>query len=160
MYAIRSYYADGFFRTGDLGRLTLGGELVITGRAKEIIVLASGENIDPTRIENTISMFPFVQDAILVGQDKKGLGALVVPNMEELLDYVGKKFSDLKKEKAELLADRNVIDHIKKEMNRLLMPVITSYSIHYTKLYECWPTVTGYCWRFPAGSIAWYSPGF
>jgi len=118
----KSFSEDGFFKTGDLGKLTLGGELVITGRAKEIIVLASGENIDPTRIENTISMFPFVQDAILVGQDKKGLGALVVPNMEELLEYVGQKFSDLKKEKAELLADRTVIDHIRKEMNRLLMP--------------------------------------
>lgn len=118
----KSFTEDGFFKTGDLGKLTVGGELVITGRAKEIIVLASGENIDPTRIENTISMFPFVQDAILVGQDKKGLGALVVPNMEELLEYIGQKFSDLKKEKDELLADRTVLDHIKKEMNRLLMP--------------------------------------
>ena len=118
----KSFTEDGFFKTGDLGKLTLGGELVITGRAKEIIVLASGENIDPTRIENTISMFPFVQDAILVGQDKKGLGALLVPNMEELMDYLSQKFSDLKKEREELLADRNVLDHIKKEMNRLLMP--------------------------------------
>lgn len=118
----RSFTEDGFFRTGDLGKLTLAGELVITGRAKEIIVLASGENIDPTRIENTISMFPFVQDAILVGQDKKGLGALVVPDMDELKSFVEKKFSDLKKEKDELLKDRHVLDTVKKEMNRLLMP--------------------------------------
>jgi len=118
----KSFTEDGFFRTGDLGKMTINGELVITGRAKEIIVLASGENIDPTRIENAITMFPFVQDALLVGQDKKGLGALLVPNMEELLTYVGRKFSDLKKEKDELLADRHVLDHIKKEMNRLLMP--------------------------------------
>ncbi len=118
----KSFSDDGFFKTGDLGKLTLGGELVITGRAKEIIVLASGENIDPTRIENTISMFPFVQDAILVGQDKKGLGALVVPDMEELKAFLGQKFSDLKKEKNELLEDRHVVDQVKKEMNRLLMP--------------------------------------
>lgn len=118
----KSFTEDGFFKTGDLGKLTISGELVITGRAKEIIVLASGENIDPTRIENTISMFPFVQDAILVGQDKKGLGVLVVPNMEELIEFVGKKLSDLKKEKDELLADRHVLDLVKKEMNRLLLP--------------------------------------
>ncbi len=118
----RSFTEDGFFRTGDLGKMTLGGELVITGRAKEIIVLASGENIDPTRIENTISMFPFVQDAILVGQDKKGLGALVVPDMEELKTFIEKKYDDLKKEKGELLKDRHVLDMVKKEMNRLLMP--------------------------------------
>ncbi len=118
----KSFSDDGYFKTGDLGKLTTGGELVITGRAKEIIVLASGENIDPTRIENTISMFPFVQDAILVGQDKKGLGALVVPNMEELKAFLGQKFSDLKNEKNELLEDRHVVDQVKKEMNRLLMP--------------------------------------
>lgn len=118
----KSFSEDGYFKTGDLGKMTVGGELVITGRAKEIIVLASGENIDPTRIENTITMFPFVQDAVLVGQDKKGLGALVVPNIEELKEYLGKRYSDLKKEKDELLRDRNVLDQVKKEMNRLLMP--------------------------------------
>lgn len=118
----KSFTEDGFFRTGDLGRLTIGGELVITGRAKEIIVLASGENIDPTRIENAISMFPFVQDAILVGQDKKGLGALLVPNIEELKEYVERKISDLKKEKEELLTDNKVLDIIRKDMNRLLLP--------------------------------------
>lgn len=118
----KSFSADGFFRTGDLGRLTVHGELAITGRAKEIIVLASGENIDPTRIENAISMFPFVQDAILVGQDKKGLAALVVPNIDELKEYVARKFSGLKKEQAELLTDGKVLESIKKDMNRLLLP--------------------------------------
>jgi len=118
----RSFTADGFFRTGDLGRLTLSGELVITGRAKEIIVLASGENIDPTRIENAISMFPFIQDAVLVGQDKKGLGALLIPNIDELREYARQRFSDLKEEGEELLTNSRVLDHIRHEMNRLLHP--------------------------------------
>ncbi|MEE4253507.1 MAG: AMP-binding protein, partial [Desulfuromusa sp.] len=69
----KAFTADGFFKTGDLGKLTLTGELVITGRSKEIIVLASGENIDPSRIESEITKLPFVSDAVLVGQDKKGL---------------------------------------------------------------------------------------
>ena len=47
----KAFTADGFFRTGDLGKLTISGELLLTGRSKEIIVLASGENIDPSRIE-------------------------------------------------------------------------------------------------------------
>ncbi|HKJ05194.1 MAG TPA: AMP-binding protein, partial [Geopsychrobacteraceae bacterium] len=72
----KTFTADGFLRTGDLGKMTLTGELVLTGRSKEIIVLASGENIDPTRIEATITMLPFVKDAVLIGQDQKGLGAL------------------------------------------------------------------------------------
>jgi len=118
----RSFTSDGFFRTGDLGKLTLNRELVITGRAKEIIVLASGENIDPTRIENAITMFPFIQDAVLVGQDKKGLGALLIPNVDELREYVSQKFSDLREEGEGLLTNSKVLEHIKREMNRLLHP--------------------------------------
>ncbi len=71
----KAFTADGFFRTGDLGKLTIHGELVLTGRSKEIIVLASGENIDPSRIEGAISQLPFVNDAVLVGQDRKGLAS-------------------------------------------------------------------------------------
>ncbi len=118
----KSFTEDGFFRTGDLGKMTISGELIITGRAKEIIVLASGENIDPTRIEDAISRFPFIKDAVLVGQDKKGLGALLVPNIDEFKEYVAAKFSHLTKDKEELLKDRAVLNQIRGEMNRLLKP--------------------------------------
>lgn len=117
----KSFTEDGFFKTGDLGKMTLRGELVITGRAKEIIVLSSGENIDPTKIENVLTMFPFIQDAVLVGQDQKGLGALLVPNMEELKEYVATKMSGLAKGK-ELLTDGHVLDSIRNDMNRILRP--------------------------------------
>lgn len=119
---LKAFTEDGFFKTGDLGRMTINNELMITGRAKDIIVLASGENIDPTRIESTISMFPFIEDAVLVGQDKKGLGALLVPNLEELRDWVGKTFDNIRKEGGELLTDNKILEHIRKEMNRLLKP--------------------------------------
>ncbi len=118
----KSFSKDGFFRTGDLGKLTIGGELIITGRAKEIIVLASGENVDPSRIEDAITIFPFIQDAILVGQDKKGLGALLVPNIDELSSYVSNKVKDLRDEEKELIKNSKVIDHVKSEINRLLLP--------------------------------------
>jgi long-chain acyl-CoA synthetase len=119
---LKSFSEDGFFKTGDLGRLTIKNELVITGRAKDIIVLASGENIDPSRIESTITMFPFIEDAILVGQDKKGLGALLVPNLEELRIWTSKTFDNIKKEGVELLTDNRILEGVRKEMNRLLKP--------------------------------------
>ncbi len=118
----RSFTADGFFKTGDLGKMTIKGELLITGRAKEIIVLSSGENIDPTKIENVLTMFPFIQEAILVGHDKRALGALLVPNVEELKEYVAQKMSGLRKETTELLTDVKVLDHIRNDMNRILRP--------------------------------------
>lgn len=117
-----SFTPDGFLRTGDLGRLTLTGELVITGRAKEIIVLASGENVDPTNIEATLSMFPFVQDAVLVGQDKKGLGALIVPDLEKLREFVHEKYNQVLGETEGALRDKQLLDRLREEMNKLLNP--------------------------------------
>jgi len=115
-----AFTPDGFLRSGDLGRLTLTGELVITGRAKEIIVLASGENIDPTNIEATLSMFPFVQDAVLVGQDKKGLGALIVPDLEKLREFVQEKYNQVLEETEGALRDKQLLDRLRGEMNKLL----------------------------------------
>jgi long-chain acyl-CoA synthetase len=117
-----AFTPDGFLRTGDLGRLTLTGELVITGRAKEIIVLASGENVDPTNIEATLSMFPFVQDAVLVGQDKKGLGALIVPDLEKLREFVYEKYNQVLDETETALKDKQLLDRLRAEMNKLLNP--------------------------------------
>lgn len=118
----KAFTADGYLKTGDLGRLTLDNELVITGRAKDIIVLASGENIDPTRIESTITMFPFIEDAVLVGQDRKGLAALLVPNREEFSGWAEKTFSHLRKETEELLTDNRILEQIRKEINLRLKP--------------------------------------
>lgn len=118
----KSFTDDGYLRTGDLGKLTLNGELVLTGRSKEIIVLASGENIDPTRIEATITMLPFVSDAVLVGQDQKGLGALIVPDREKLKEYVADKLSHLVSETEDYLNDKQVMTRVRHEINRLLHP--------------------------------------
>ncbi len=114
-----AFTADGFFKTGDLGKLTLNGELVITGRSKEIIVLASGENIDPSRIESAITKLPFVSDAVLVGQDKKGLGALIVPDFEQLRSFISGKFESSSVDVTDL-TDKQVLSRVKTEINRLL----------------------------------------
>lgn len=118
----RAFTVDGYLKTGDLGKMTINDELVITGRAKDIIVLASGENVDPTRIESTITMFPFIEDAVLVGQDRKGLAALLVPNHEEFKGWAEKTFSNLRKETEELLSDNRILEQIRKEINLHLKP--------------------------------------
>ncbi|KFL35118.1 long-chain fatty acid--CoA ligase [Sulfurospirillum sp. SCADC] len=117
---VKSFSEDGFFKTGDLGKLTLKGELVITGRSKEIIVLASGENVDPSRIESTLSMLPFITDAILVGHTKKGLGALIVPDFEKLKEYVALNFNKAVHSIEQVMEDKQIVSKIKSEMNELL----------------------------------------
>ena len=118
----KTFTEDGFLKTGDLGKLTVGGELLITGRAKEIIVLASGENIDPSRIEGTITMLPFVKDAVLVGQDRKGLAALIVPDFDKLKEFAKEKMHRTKESPAEMMTDQGLADKTRQEINKLLMP--------------------------------------
>jgi long-chain acyl-CoA synthetase len=75
---------DGWFNSGDLGMLTVNKDLTITGRAKDTIVLSNGENIEPTPIEDACLRSPYISQIVLVGQDQKSLGALIVPNSEAL----------------------------------------------------------------------------
>lgn len=69
---------ENWFDTGDLGYLLPDGSLMITGRAKDTIVLANGENIEPTPLEDALLAHPLVQQVMVVGQDRRTLAALVV----------------------------------------------------------------------------------
>lgn len=80
---------EGWFDTGDLGMVTRYNDLVITGRAKDTIVLTSGENIEPQPIEDACLRSPYIDQIMLVGQDQKVLGALIVPNLEALEQWKG-----------------------------------------------------------------------
>jgi long-chain acyl-CoA synthetase len=56
----------------------------LTGRAKDTIVLTNGENIEPQPIEDACVRSPYIDQIMLVGQDQRSLGALIVPNLEAL----------------------------------------------------------------------------
>ncbi|HUX42365.1 MAG TPA: long-chain fatty acid--CoA ligase [Rectinemataceae bacterium] len=72
----------GWLDTGDLGMTTRQGEIAITGRAKDTIVLLGGENIEPLPIEQKLCESQYIQTAVVLGQDMKYLAALIVPNEE------------------------------------------------------------------------------
>ncbi|MEH1937837.1 MAG: long-chain fatty acid--CoA ligase [Nostoc sp.] len=76
--------AEGWFDSGDLGWLTPQDDLVLTGRAKDTIVLTNGENIEPQPIEDACLRSPYIDQIMLVGQDQRSLGALIVPNVEAI----------------------------------------------------------------------------
>jgi long-chain acyl-CoA synthetase len=79
---------DGWFLTGDLGRLDTEGRLSVTGRKKEVIVLSSGKNIYPEEIETQYAQSAFIQELCVVGMVLPGepaaerLHAVIVPNLE------------------------------------------------------------------------------
>ncbi|WP_293342161.1 long-chain fatty acid--CoA ligase [Microcoleus sp. CAWBG58] len=100
--------SEGWFDTGDLGWLTPGNDLILTGRAKDTIVLSNGENIEPQPIEDACVRSPYIDQIMVVGQDQKSIGALIVPNSEAVqkwaetqnppiheIDWNSKKIQDL-----------------------------------------------------------------
>ncbi|AFZ15035.1 Long-chain-fatty-acid--CoA ligase [Crinalium epipsammum PCC 9333] len=79
--------SEGWFDSGDLGWVTKENDLVLTGRAKDTIVLTNGENIEPQPIEDACLRSAYVDQIVLVGQDQKSLGALIVPNLDALQQW-------------------------------------------------------------------------
>ncbi|MCA5924830.1 AMP-dependent synthetase/ligase [Curtobacterium oceanosedimentum] len=82
--ATAAAFADGWFRTGDLGRLDADGVLTVTGRAKELIVTASGKNVAPAPLEDGIREHPLVGQVVVVGEGKPFVAALVTLDREML----------------------------------------------------------------------------
>ncbi len=73
---------DGWMNTGDIGMITFNNCLKILGRSKDTIVLLSGENIEPVPIEARLTGSPLIEQCMVVGQDQKNLGALIVPALD------------------------------------------------------------------------------
>lgn len=78
---------DGWFSTGDIGMLTVNNEIVLRGRKKDTIVLRGGENVEPLPIEMKINESRYVTQSVVVGQDERYLGALVIPVQEEVVAF-------------------------------------------------------------------------
>ena len=76
-------FVDGFFRTGDLGRLDEQGRLILEGRLKDVIVTSNGKTIVPTRWESAVEANPLVSHAVMVGEGKPYLSALLVLDPEQ-----------------------------------------------------------------------------
>ena len=76
---------EGWLNTGDLAFYSENGEIIIAGRAKDTIVLMGGENVEPERIEDKLKESAYIDHAVLLGQDRKQLTALVAVNPDELM---------------------------------------------------------------------------
>ena len=111
--------SEGWFNTGDIGWLTTENQIVITGRAKDTIVLTNGENIEPQPIESVCLRSPFIDQIMLVGQDKKSLGALIVPNFEVLENWLLEKDSSTANSDIKTNLNHQLIqDLFRQELNR------------------------------------------
>ncbi len=81
--ATKETLEDGWLHTGDLGRLDEDGFLYITGRKKDIIITAGGKNITPANLENGLKQNRWVSQAVVIGDRRPYLVALVTLDPEE-----------------------------------------------------------------------------
>jgi long-chain acyl-CoA synthetase len=82
---------DGWFATGDIGKIDGDGYLSITDRKKDILVTAGGKNVAPQTIENMLKSDKFISQCVVLGDGKPFIGALIVPNFDYLAKYAKRK---------------------------------------------------------------------
>jgi long-chain acyl-CoA synthetase len=120
--ATRAALQDGWLHTGDLGRLDRDGYLHVTGRKKEIIVTAAGKKVDPAHLEQLLRQSPFILQAMVVGEGRNYLAALIVPDPEALR-------AEIRRRRLFVLSRRGALRHravrelYRQEIKRLLAGV-------------------------------------
>lgn len=110
---------DGWFHTGDIGIIDADGFVKITDRKKNIIVLSNGKNVAPQPIESELVRSPFISQILLVGNERKNLAALIVPNFDALKTWASEnsiETTDL----PVILQTREVQQHIQSEIRSRL----------------------------------------
>ena len=83
----RQAFVDGWFKTGDVGELDEDGFLRITDRIKDLIMTAGGENVAPQHIETTLGVDRYIEHVVALGDKRKFLTAIVVPQFAALEEY-------------------------------------------------------------------------
>lgn len=111
----KNAFQDGWFRTGDLGMMTHNDCLKILGRSKATIVLSSGENVEPEPIEMRLQQSQYIDQCMVVGQDQKSPGVLIVPVLEAFR-LNGKQPASLE----DLVQNKEAVQIIRQEIRRLI----------------------------------------
>ena len=121
----REVMEGGWLHTGDIGRLDPDGFLFITDRKKDLIVTAGGKNVAPQPIESVLGLNPYIAGAVVVGEGRRFISALVVPDFEKLEAYA-RANNILFRDRAELCSRPDIVDFMLAEVNRST-PDLASY---------------------------------
>jgi len=115
----------GWLYTGDIGEIDEKGHLKITDRKKEILITASGKNIAPSEIENRLKFSPFIKEAIIIGDRRPYLTALIQIDFDNVADWAQRKslpfttFKSLSKDPEVYKLIQEEVDKANKELSRI-----------------------------------------
>jgi len=125
---------DGWFRTGDVGSLDADGCLTITGRKKEILVTAAGKNVSPAQLEDLIRADAIVSQAVVVGDNKPFVAALITLDPETLPQWLKRKGLDPQTPMAELVTHETILAHVQTVVDKANDSVSRAESIREFRL--------------------------
>jgi long-chain acyl-CoA synthetase len=108
-----------WFYSGDIGYLDEDGFLVITDRKKDIIVTAGGKNVAPQQIENLLKTNLYITTAVAIGDARRFISALIVPDFDKLEEYA--KLNEISfTDRSDLVAKDQIVDFMLSEVNKNL----------------------------------------
>jgi long-chain acyl-CoA synthetase len=116
---------DSWLHTGDVGEVDEEGYLKITDRKKDLIITAGGKNIAPQYIENLLKFCPYINDAVVIGDRRKFISALIVIDEENVVKYAQDRkvqfttFASLTKTQEVLDLIQAEIDNVNKQLARV-----------------------------------------
>ena len=125
----RAFTDDGWFRTGDVVAIDDDGVLRFVDRVKNILVLDTGKNVAPEPIEDAFATSERVDQVMVVGEDEKFVGAVVVPNFEELRAWAEAEGIDLPDGPEALCSDERVRSWVGEEVERVNGPLASHETI-------------------------------
>jgi len=121
----REVMEGGWLHTGDIGHLDEDGFLVITDRKKDLIVTSGGKNVAPQPIENILKMSPYIANAVVLGDRKRFVSALIVPDFEKL-EATARAHGIPFKDRDELVGNTRVVEFMRAEVEKAT-PLLASY---------------------------------
>jgi long-chain acyl-CoA synthetase len=116
---------DGWLHTGDVGFVDEEGHVVIKDRLKDIIITSGGKNITPSEIENQLKFSPYINDAVVIGDGRKYLTALIMIDDENVMKYAQENripfttYASLTKAKEVIKLIQQEVDEVNKKFARV-----------------------------------------
>lgn len=113
-----SFTEEGWFRTGDIVEVRPDDYVVFRERAKQIIVLSTGKNVAPGPIEDAFAASELVEQCLVMGDGRKFISALIVPNVEGVREWAASEGISLPDSEREIRRDDRVRERIEEEVER------------------------------------------